>query len=313
MSMDLLTSVDRSVDDDLAAVEFHQSNPIGRKTEKPKSSKTRIHFNRIERVLLGGIETARLTRKQLAHLMLADCLDRRGRKLPPRLVFSSNGQGIAFAGSNPEFGAALDCADLVHADGMSVVLASQLLTTLPLPERVPTTDFFHDAARAGQSKRLRFYLLGGREEINEKAFAIVREQYPEIEWVGRHHGFFSAEDEDRICADIVASRPDVVWLALGRPHQEYFAIRNRERLAGVGWIKTCGGLFDFIAGVNKRAPRWMQKICLEWFWRMMQEPQRLMWRYTKTNVQAVWRLATCSSPRSGGPTMRRQSPTASQH
>ncbi|MGI9419693.1 MAG: WecB/TagA/CpsF family glycosyltransferase [Geminicoccaceae bacterium] len=305
--------MDRPVDHSPAATTFHRIDPSGRYLGKSERPETSSQFSKIEQVVLGGIQTARLSREELAELMISDCLDRRGRHQPPRLVFSSNGQGIAFAGSNPEFGAALACADLVHADGMSVVVASKILTDRPLPERVPTTDFFHDAARAGQSQRLRFYLLGAREEVNEKAFAIVREQYPEIEWVGRHHGFFSADDESRICADIVASGADVVWLALGRPHQEYFAIRNRERLAGVGWVKTCGGLFDFIAGINKRAPRWMQKLCLEWFWRMMQEPQRLMWRYTKTNVQAVWRLATCSSLRATRPSLGRQAPTTSQH
>lgn len=254
-------------------------------------------FRDIERVYLGGISTGRLTRHELADILVDDCLDRRGRHLPPRLVFSSNGQGIALAGSDPRFAEALGHADLVHADGMSVVLASKVITKRPLPERVPTTDFFHDAAKKGQPRRLRFFMLGGREDVSKKAFDIVRRQYPDIEWVGRHHGFFDVDDEEKICAEIVEARTDVLWLALGRPHQEYFAIRNRDNLAGVGWIKTCGGLFDFIAGVNKRAPVWMQRICMEWFWRMMQEPRRLMWRYTKTNLQAIWRLAAYSDSR----------------
>lgn len=309
MTGDLLANVDSANDGDAATFQ-EQSRPRETPSKTPAAERANL-FNKVERVLLGGIETARLSRKELADLMVADCLHRRGRHLPPRLVFSSNGQGIAYAGSNPEFANALGHADLVHADGMSVVLASKLLTDRPLPERVPTTDFFHDAARAGQSRRLRFYLLGGREEVNEKAFALMQRRYPDIEWVGRHHGFFSVDDERRICADIVETGADVVWLALGRPHQEHFAIRNREHLAGVGWIKTCGGLFDFIAGVNKRAPRWMQRICLEWFWRMMQEPQRLMGRYIKTNLQAIWLLATCSRRKAGMVT--RQSPAASQH
>ncbi|MGI9510317.1 MAG: WecB/TagA/CpsF family glycosyltransferase [Geminicoccaceae bacterium] len=292
--MDLLARTDRSIDHDREEAAFRDGFQSESSAANTHRRAGRDLLNDVERVHLGGLATARLTRRGLADLMVADCVDRRDRNLPPRLVFSSNGQGIAFAGSNPAFAAALDHADLVHADGMSVVLASKFLTDRPLPERVPTTDFFHDAAGAGQEKRLRFYLLGGREEINAKAFDLMRRRYPGISWVGRHHGFFGLDDEERICADIVATRPDVVWLALGRPHQEFFAIRNRERLAGVGWIKTCGGLFDFIAGVNKRAPCWMQRICMEWFWRMMQEPQRLMWRYIKTNIQAVWLLATCS-------------------
>lgn len=308
MTGDLLANIDSSNGGDEGA--FQETPRSGRTTStKPATERANL-FNKIERVLLGGIETARLTRKELADLMVADCLHRRGRHLPPRLVFSSNGQGIAYAGSNPDFAAALGHADLVHADGMSVVLASKILTDRPLPERVPTTDFFHDAAKAGQARRLRFFMLGGREEVNQKAFEAMKRRYPDIDWVGRHHGFFSVDDEKAICVDIVAARADVVWLALGRPHQENFAIRNREHLAGVGWIKTCGGLFDFIAGVNKRAPVWMQRVCLEWFWRMMQEPQRLMGRYIKTNLQAIWLLATCS--RRKAVVVARQSPATSQ-
>ncbi len=269
-------------------------------------------FNAIERTYLGGINTGCLTRQELADILVDDCLDRRGRHLPPRLVFSSNGQGIALAGDDERFADALDFADLVHADGMSVVLASKFVGDHPLPERVPTTDFFHDAAEAGQARRLRFFMLGGREEVNKKAFDVVSKKYPNIDWVGRHHGFFDTDDEKKICADIVAAKADVLWLALGRPHQEYFAIRNRNHLAGVGWIKTCGGLFDFIAGINKRAPSWMQRICMEWFWRMMQEPRRLMWRYTKTNVQAVWRLATCSGSKNRKGRVRAHAPAPSQ-
>ncbi|MGI9435768.1 MAG: WecB/TagA/CpsF family glycosyltransferase [Geminicoccaceae bacterium] len=311
MTTDLVASRCRSADDDMHATGLDDSSP----RNQPKSNlrydeSTTQRFKHIERVFLGGIDTARLTRNELANLMVEDCLDRRNRGLPPNLVFSSNGQGIALAGSDSRFAAALEHADLVHADGMSVVLASRLLTSRPLPERVPTTDFFHDAAKAGQPRRLRFYMLGGREEINKRAFEEARRKYPGVEWVGRHHGFFGRGDEERVCADIVATKADVLWLALGRPHQEYFAIRNREHLAGVGWIKTCGGLFDFLAGANKRAPRWMQQICMEWFWRMMQEPQRLMWRYMKTNLQAIWRLAVCSRTYKSGSSQ--QAPVPSQ-
>ncbi|MEM8947869.1 MAG: WecB/TagA/CpsF family glycosyltransferase [Pseudomonadota bacterium] len=277
-------------------------SPISTSPESPTRKKRHEDgdgrlFNQIESVLLGGLETAVVTRDGLADFMVTDCLDRRGRHQPPRLVFSSNGQGIALASSDQAFNSAIRQADLIHADGMSVVLASKFVTGKPLPERVPTTDFFHDAARSGQTSKLRFYMLGGKEEVNREAFDRARKHYPDVDWVGRHHGYFTRDDEERICAEIVAAGTDVLWLALGRPHQEYFALRNRDRLRGVGWIKTCGGLFDFLAGVNKRAPRWMQRICMEWFWRMMQEPQRLLWRYIKTNVQAVICLATQSEGR----------------
>ena len=231
MATDLNVRSDQLSDHGSEATEAKLSSQSeNHETETTRREPTNL-FSKVERVFLGGIPTARLTRRALADLMVADCLVRRDRRLAPRLVFSSNGQGIAFAGGNPTFAAALDHADLVHADGMSVVLASKFLTDRPLPERVPTTDFFHDAARAGQQKRLRFYLLGGREDVNEKAFELMRRRYPDIQWVGRHHGFFSADDEERICDDIIDARPDVLWLALGAPASGIFR-HSQPRTSG---------------------------------------------------------------------------------
>src|SRR3546814_8737834 len=90
-------------------------------------------------------------------------------------------------------------ADLVHADGMSVVLASRLLTSMPLPERVATTDFFHDAAKAAQKAEIPFFMLGGSEEENAAASAAVRQLYPRLKIAGRHHGYFPEPASAGVC------------------------------------------------------------------------------------------------------------------
>lgn len=241
-------------------------------------------------VIIGGLPTARLTASELAHVMVQDCLESRRKERLPRLVFSSNGQSISLAGSSPEFGDTIKQADIIHADGMSVVIASRLLCRRSLPERIATTDFFHVAANCGEMHGLRFFFLGGREEVNARAYARANQLYPKIHWVGRHHGYFERHEEDSLCEKIRAAKPDVLWVGLGRPAQELFAVRNREKLVGTGWIKTCGGLFDFMAGEKKRAPEWMQHAGLEWIWRITQEPQRLIRRYAFTNLHALWRF-----------------------
>ena len=145
MVAEVVSRVSKSSNEGSFATFDEAGGKVGWQDRKATGTVRPDAFNQLKEVdciLLGGIETARISREELASLMVADCLDRRDRRLPPRLVFSSNGQGIAYAGSNPQFAAALDQADLVHADGMSVVLASKLLTDRPLPERVPTTDFF---------------------------------------------------------------------------------------------------------------------------------------------------------------------------
>lgn len=248
---------------------------------------------RCETVTVGGLPTAVLTAEELATRMVRDCLEarREGSAWRPRLVFSSNGQGIVLAARDDAFAKAMAEADIVHADGMPVVFASRLLGARALPERIATTDFIFDACAAAERHGLSFYFLGGREEDNARAVAWFTSRYPKLKIAGRHHGYYAPSDEDRIIAGVAAAKPDVVWLALGKPRQEFFALKLRDRLPGVGWIKTCGGLFDYYSGRSARAPVWMQRSGLEWLFRATQEP-RLAKRYVTTNLAAAYLLLT---------------------
>jgi exopolysaccharide biosynthesis WecB/TagA/CpsF family protein len=246
-------------------------------------------------VTVGGFPTIRATRDKLAALMVRDCMATRQKPdTLPKLVFSSNGQGISLAGSDHSFADAMSRADIIHADGMSVVIASRLLTKRPLPERICTTDFFHNAATAAVNAGLSFFLLGGTEPQNEAAYDAIRAQYPELRIVGRHHGFFDERADQHVCDKILASGPDVLWVALGKPRQEFWSVRNRHRLASVGWIKTCGGLFSYVSNDVSRAPAWMQDNGLEWLYRVMQEPTRLSMRYLLTNPHSLYRMVRFS-------------------
>lgn len=252
-------------------------------------------------ISIGGFRTVIATAEQLAGRMASDCLASKaarqsGAVLPPRLAFSSNGQGISLAGADPAFARAMGQADFIHADGMSVVFASMLAGRRRLPERIATTDFFHDAARAAIRSGLSFYLLGGSERQNHAAFEAIRLAYPGLKLAGRHNGFFSRDEDDAICRDVVQSGADVLWVGLGKPLQETWAVRNRERLAGVGWLKTCGGLYAFLTGDVRRAPLLAQRLGFEWAWRLMQEPRRLALRYLVTNPHALLRMALVRDP-----------------
>lgn len=247
-------------------------------------------------ISIGGFRTVIATAEELAGRMAADCLQSRaarqsGAVLPPRLAFSSNGQGISLAGADPAFARAMGQADFIHADGMSVVFASMLAGRRRLPERIATTDFFHDAARAAIRSGLSFYLLGGSERQNQAAFEAIRAAYPGLKLAGRHNGFFGRDEDAAVCRDVVQSGADVLWVGLGKPLQETWAVMNRERLAGVGWLKTCGGLYAILTGEVRRAPRIAQKLGFEWAWRVMQEPRRLALRYLVTNPHALLRMA----------------------
>ena len=138
---------------------------------------------------------------------------------------------------------------------------------------------------------MRFFLLGATEEVIEIAARILRETYPRLQTVGRRHGYFSQSEEDEICDEINLTQPDVIWVGLSVPLEYEFAVRNRNRLRA-GWLVSCGGCFNFVAGDYARAPQWMQAAALEWLHRLIREPKRLWWRYAVTNPLAIFLLLT---------------------
>lgn len=241
-------------------------------------------------IAIAGVPVISETRQGLARRMVEDCRRNKesGFECHPKLILCANGQSLSMYWADPEYRKLVDAADMIHADGMSMVYATRLKVGEPLPERIATTDWFHDAAGAAQEAGLSFYLLGGTEETNRIACEKMLAKYPRLNIVGRRNGYFSAAEEEQVIRDILAAKPDVLWVGLGRPKQEQFCIRNRETLRGVTWLKTCGGLFNFLADDVVRAPNWVQSAGFEWLWRTMQEPRRLFWRYLTTNLHAIW-------------------------
>lgn len=245
-----------------------------------------------DEVIVGGVKVACVSRQGLADLMGKECLAARGNpRHVPQLVFSVNGNSIARAAIDPQFRACYNAGDIIHADGQPVVLASRFLTRSPIPERSATTDYFIDAAEAGQKLGLRFFLLGASESVNARCAEILKQRFPGLEIVGRRNGYFSREDEAAICEEINASRADVVWVGLGVGLEHAFCARNKHRL-NTGWLVTCGGCFNFVTGDYARAPEWMQAASLEWLFRLAREPKRLFWRYAVSNPQAIFLMLT---------------------
>ncbi|MDZ7926441.1 MAG: polysaccharide biosynthesis UDP-hexose transferase UppL [Agrobacterium sp.] len=216
----------------------------------------------------------------------------RGRVAGARPFYSTsaNGQVIALCQQDKEFEALLRQADQIHADGMSLVIFSRQFCPRPLRERVATTDLVHAVARRAEESGARFYFLGGSEEVNRTAVEEMQKLYPRLVFAGRRNGYFKPGDEEAILADIVASQTDILWVGFGIPLEQRFVTRNLDRLSEIAVIKTCGGLFDFLAGKNSRAPQWMQDMGLEWLYRAMLEPRRLGKRYLLTNPIAIYSL-----------------------
>jgi N-acetylglucosaminyldiphosphoundecaprenol N-acetyl-beta-D-mannosaminyltransferase len=242
--------------------------------------------------IVGGLPIAVIDRACSARLMIDVAMARRNSQKPALVFTSANGQVLSMCARHSDIRQLFLDADLIHADGMPIVLASRLLSRNPLPERVATTDLFHDVAKLAQSSGTTFYMLGGTNAIIELAVRRVRALYPALTIVGHGDGYFSRDQELEVIDKINRTQPDVLWLGMGAPAEQQFAMRNRDRLRRVGIVKTAGGLFDFLSGRARRAPKWMQSAGLEWAFRTLLEPRRLAGRYIATNPHALYLLAT---------------------
>lgn len=235
----------------------------------------------------------RVTRADMASMMVSDCRDAASGKLErPKLIFASNGSVIARYHSDASFRYLFSQADVIDADGTPLVFASRFFCSTPLAERVATTDLIHDCAATAAREGIKFYFLGGRSGVAESAAARLRGAHPDLQIVGCRDGYFDPADEHLIWRDIRETGAQVLWLGLGSPLQERLARSWQPHLPGVAWIRTCGGLFDHVAGRVPRAPKWVQDAGFEWLHRLCLEPRRLGPRYLYSNPVAAFHLLT---------------------
>lgn len=261
--------------------------------ERRKNPVGRAATASIPRITLGGLRLGVLDMETTADFMI-EAAERRREIGRPLYLTSANGEVLARCATDPDLDQLFRAADLISADGQPLVTASRWRTENPLPERVATTDLFHVVAEKAAARGLTFYLYGATEAENRAAVANIRRAHPDLHIVGHCHGYLAGQAlEDKI-DEINRLQPDVLWVALGVPHEQRFIARFTSRLGNVGVIKTSGGLFNFLSGSRARAPKWMQEVGLEWAWRIALEPRRLIWRYATTNPRAMYLLLTRS-------------------
>jgi N-acetylglucosaminyldiphosphoundecaprenol N-acetyl-beta-D-mannosaminyltransferase len=177
---------------------------------------------------------------------------------------------------------ALEDAEIVHADGMGIHLGSRVAGLRPSGRRAGI-DLMWDLVQVAGSQGASVYLLGGKPGIAEEAAARFASSVPDLTICGYRDGYFSRAEELEVVEAIRASGAQLLLIGISSPKKELFLRRNWERL-GVQVAMGVGGSFDVVAGHLKRAPVWMQRAGLEWLFRMAQEPQRLAWRYIRTNT-----------------------------
>jgi N-acetylglucosaminyldiphosphoundecaprenol N-acetyl-beta-D-mannosaminyltransferase len=179
-----------------------------------------------------------------------------------------------------------ECA-LVNVDGMPVVWASRLLGR-PLKERVAGCDLFEALMRRAGDKGWRVFLLGAHEDVVSEVARTYQRKYPRLGLAGWRNGYWQGEEEEaRVAEQIRAARPDLLFVAISSPKKEQFLGRYQAAMR-VPFAMGVGGTFDVAIGRVKRAPPWMQKSGLEWFYRFLQEPRRMFHRYFIEDMAFIW-------------------------
>lgn len=181
----------------------------------------------------------------------------------------------------------VNAADIVNADGQAVVWAARFLG-IPLKERVAGIDLMGELVKLAAKKKYKIYLFGAQENIVKKLVDIYTDKYGHQIIAGYRNGYFTETDEPKIVDDIARSGAHMLFVAITSPKKENFLYKYREELKNVNFIMGVGGSFDVFAGKTKRAPLWMQKIGMEWFYRFLQEPQRMWKRYLVGNTKFLF-------------------------
>ncbi len=187
-------------------------------------------------------------------------------------VFTPNSEMIMAARKNKEFANVLKNASLLTADGIGVVYASKIFGD-PIAERAAGYDISLELLERGAKKGYTFYLMGAAPQIAVHAKERLEKQYPGIDIIGTHDGYFDLQEEDEMIDDINLKGPDVLFVCLGSPKQEKWIEKNRNNL-NVRVAMGLGGCLDVYAGIVKRAPDIYIKLGLEWLYRLMKEPKR---------------------------------------
>jgi exopolysaccharide biosynthesis WecB/TagA/CpsF family protein len=182
-------------------------------------------------------------------------------------------------------------AHLVLCDGTPLVWASRLLGR-PLPERVAGSDLVPELVRLAAKKNYRLFFLGATLEAGIRALANLHAQFPDLQISHYSPPFrpLPEMDHHEIREIIRAAQPDLLFVAFGCPKAEKWMAMNYQ-LLGVPVIMGVGGTIDFLAGRVKRAPCWMQRAGLEWFFRLSREPRRLFRRYAADLWFFGWAMA----------------------
>ena len=246
----------------------------------------------MDTVLNAAPAAIRIRGIRLTNLAMDDALNAIDAALaaraPVRIAFV-NADCINIAARNEAYRNTLLHMDWVFIDGIGMRLAGKILHQ-PVRDNVNGTDLFPRVCDELALRRRRIFLLGANPGVAKAAAQRVQARHPGIVIAGTEHGYFSEAETPALIERIRAARPDVLFVAMGAPRQERW-IEQYAEACGATVTLGVGGLLDFFSGNIPRAPVWMRRLGLEWFFRLVQEPGRLWKRYLLGNWIFMARIA----------------------
>lgn len=200
---------------------------------------------------------------------IVELINKDGKK---QLIYTPNSEIVVKAYDDNMFADMYSKADILTPDGSGLLIASKILND-PIEERVAGFDLMVKLLDEIAKLDISCYFIGGKEDIIELAYKKIKKRYPKINIKGYHHGYLNNKLEEKVIKDIKDKKPDILFVGMGVPLQEKFFSKYFDQLDVKVGI-TVGGSFDVLSGQVNRAPKIMQKLYLEWFYRLIQEPKR---------------------------------------
>jgi N-acetylglucosaminyldiphosphoundecaprenol N-acetyl-beta-D-mannosaminyltransferase len=206
----------------------------------------------------------------------------------PRKIFTPNVALLMWSRKNRFLRDVYRTSDIVTVDGMAIHYALHLVGT-PVKETLSASLMFYPLLELAQERGWRVYLLGAKEPVLQAAVRNLKQRFPSLRIVGARNGYFDADNPSDVVCCIRKAAPDILLLGMSTPMKERFTAEHLDEM-NVPVTLGVGGMFDIAAGVAKFAPRWVRVLCLEWLYRLLQEPRRMWKRYLTTNVAFLWLL-----------------------
>lgn len=231
----------------------------------------------MEKVKIFGVDIDNTTLDEVVRLLE----DHLGHGHELKTIYTPNTEIVMAAKENNSLRDLINKGDLVIPDGIGLIYGSKIRKK-PLRERVTGFDTSMKLLELADENSYSLYLLGCKDGVAKVAAENIEKDYPNVDVVGYHHGFFKGShlgledepEEEEIIQEINRLKPDIIFVGLGFPKQETWIEANKQRISGKVIIGN-GGVMDILAGNSKRAPDIFIKLGLEWLYRLIQDPARI--------------------------------------